>query len=235
MHALRSETDAIERLVSEKVAALEKHQATPSKHGGVVTVGDDARSRQPSAAPTRRLHLAKTIAVHAETMGQLAESFIRSCSTELQDLMQPPPKSKVQAEVGAAVLHAKRSLCAYDSNMRLLNDIRARHKQITVDTAHQFSTLERAGSARSSSGGGGGGGDGSRFNGNGEDIDASIDGDEGNGAAFDADGGSSGGGGGYANARSGSGEVCNPVSHEMLRQLRHEAAVLAEAAHLRRR
>ena len=84
LNALQTETDAIERLVSEKEASLHKHQAKPSKHGGVVTV-TDVNDR------SNRIHLARTVAVHAETMSQLVESFIRSCSTELRDLMKARP------------------------------------------------------------------------------------------------------------------------------------------------
>ena len=67
---------------------------------------------------------------------------------------QARPKSQAQADVGAAVLRAKMKLESFNKSMRLVNHVRASHKQIAVDTAHHFASLEAGGG-----GGGGGSGD----------------------------------------------------------------------------
>eukprot|EP00729_Bicosta_minor_P009602 gene9602-15730_t len=129
LNALQAETDAIERLVAEKEALLYKHQTKATKHGGVVTVTSmNERSN--------RIHLARTLAVHSETMSQLVESFIRSCSTELRDLMKARPKSQAQADVGAAVLRAKMKLESFNKSMRLVNHQLRYEAEVLAEAAH---------------------------------------------------------------------------------------------------
>lgn len=132
---------------------------------------------------------------------------------------QARPKSQAQADVGAAVLRAKMKLESFNKSMRLVNHVRASHKQIAVDTAHHFASLEAGGS-----GGGGGSGD---------DVAFGI----GSGGYNNNNNNNNTFGGGGANADDDGDDVVSRqclVSDAMLKQLRYEAEVLAEAAHVRR-